>query len=166
MSAAVSTSTRLTYASGYLALGLHADAVEELDAIAAGEQDSLPVLTLRNHACVAARDWAGAAALGALLCSRDPAEAEHWIQWAYATRRHLGIPAAREILLNALGRHVQEPILHFNLACYEAQLGEPAAARQRLRAACALEPSCRKMALADEDLEPLHAWISAGMKEE
>jgi Flp pilus assembly protein TadD len=163
MSASVSTATRLRYVAGYISLGLHTDAGAELDAIAPGDQDTLPVLGLRAHLCTETQDWSGAAALGATLCHRAPDDAGHWIQWAYAVRRHTGIHAAREILLTSLARHPREPILPFNLACYEAQLGDLPAARAHLRNACALLPDCREMALADSDLEPLHAWISAGL---
>ena len=163
MPVSVSTVTRLRYAAGYISLGLHADAGAELDEIVIGDQDTLPVLGLRAHLCTETQDWSGASALGATICHREPTDAGHWIQWAYAARRHTGIPAAREILLNAVGRHPGEPILHFNLACYDAQLGELDSARTRLRTACDLLADCREMALADPDLAPLHEWIASGM---
>ncbi len=163
MSARVSTATHLRYATGFIALGLHDDARAELAAVAPNDQETLPVLTLRAHVCAELEDWPTAAALGESLCQRAPANAGHWIQWAYAVRRHTGIPAAREILLTALGLHPQESILHFNLACYDAQLGNLPAARAHLRNACALDGACREMALADSDLESLKAWVSAGM---
>jgi tetratricopeptide (TPR) repeat protein len=163
MSARVSTATHLRYAAGFIALGLHADARDELAAITPADQDALPVLTLRAQVYAELEEWAAAAVLGALLCQRAPTEAGHWIQWAYAVRRDTGIPAAREILLTALALHPQESILHFNLACYDAQLGNLPSARAHLRNACVLESSCREMALADSDLEPIRAWVSAGL---
>lgn len=166
VSDSVSTVTRLRYAAGFIDLGLHAEAGAELDAIQTCDQDSSAVLALRAHLCTETRDWAGAAALGATLCHRDPAEAGHWIQWAYAVRRDKGIPAAREILLTAVARHPREPILYFNLACYEAQLGNLAAARSLLRNACALLPDCRAMALQDSDLASIHPWIASGLPDD
>jgi len=163
MSARVSTATHLRYAAGFIALGLPADASAELAAIAPADRDSLPVLALRAHVSAELADWPTAAALGESLCQRAPGDAGHWIQWAYAVRRHTGIPAARDILLNALALHPSEPILHFNLACYDAQLGNLPAARSRLRNACELDGACREMALADSDLEPIRAWISSGL---
>ncbi|MEY4487976.1 MAG: hypothetical protein RIQ79_484 [Verrucomicrobiota bacterium] len=163
MTACVSTATLLRYAAGYLALGLQAEAIAELDAIATADQDTLPVISLRAHLCSETEDWARAADLGEKLSRLDPGDAGHWIQWAYAVRRFTGIPNAREILLTALVRHPQEPILHFNLACYEAQLNNLPAARNHLRNACSLQAECREMALADADLVPLHPWISAGL---
>ena len=166
MSDSVSTVTRLRYAAGFVELGLHAEAGAELDAIQTSDQDSLAVLALRAHLCSETKNWSGAAALGATLCHRDPAEPGHWIQWAYAVRRSKDIPSAREILLTAVARHPREPILYFNLACYEAQLGNLPAARSLLRNACSLLPDCRAMALEDSDLTSLHPWIASGLPEE
>jgi tetratricopeptide (TPR) repeat protein len=163
MSDSVSTVTRLRYAAGYLALKLQAEARAELEAIAPADHDTLPVISLHAHCCSEAEDWAGAAALGERLTGLDPGDAGHWIQWAYAVRRLSGIPAARAILLTALGLHPQESIIHFNLACYEAQLGNLPAAKSHLRNACSLHADCREMALADTDLVPLHPWIAAGL---
>jgi len=163
MSASVSTATLLRYAAGYIALGLQAEARAELEAIACADQDTLPVISLRAHLCSKEQDWAGAATLGEKLIRLEPSDAGHWIQWAYAVRRYTGIPNAREILLTALIQHPQEPILHFNLACYEAQLSNLHAAKSHLRNACSLQAECLEMALTDTDLVPLHPWISAGL---
>ncbi len=166
MSDSVPTVTRLRYAAGYIELGLHAEALGELDAVCPADQDSLPALAMRAHLYAETKDWARGAALGAILCQRDPTEPGHWIQWAYSVRRDKGIPAAREILLTAVARHPREPILHFNLSCYEAQLGNLPAARVHLRNACALLPDCRVMALEDSDLASLHPWISSGLPDD
>ena len=49
---------------------------------------------------------------------------------------------------------------HYNLACYECQLGELEVAKARLQHAFKLEAKCRLMALDDDDLAPL--WDSLG----
>jgi hypothetical protein len=49
-------------------------------------------------------------------------------------------------------------IFHYNLACYECQLGEIEVAKAQLKHAFKSDPSWRSAALADEDLEPL--WDS------
>jgi len=46
-------------------------------------------------------------------------------------------------------------ILHYNLACYECQLGDLGVAKARLRHAFNLDDRFRAKALEDEDLEPL-----------
>ena len=84
------------------------------------------------------------------------------MQWpislAYATRRAQSIEAAKSILLEAVERLPDEPMLHYNLACYECQLGDVEVAKARLAHAFGLEPKCRFMALDDADLAPL--WDS------
>ena len=94
----------------------------------------------------------------ASFARHDPADAQWAISLAYATRRAQSIEAAKCILLEAVERLPDEPILHFNLACYECQLGELEVAKARLAHAFKLEPKCRLMALDDDDLAPL--WDS------
>jgi hypothetical protein len=49
-------------------------------------------------------------------------------------------------------------IFHYNLACYECQLGDLEGAKARLKRAFELEQGFRTLALDDEDLRPL--WDS------
>ncbi len=149
------TLRQLRYAEGYLALGMKAEAAEALAEIADGEQDATPVLHLRAAVLLERAEWAGAAELLTRLCEREPALARHWIQRAYATRRHSGIDEAREILLHGLRLHPREPTIHFNLACYEAQLGRLETARAYLEEACRIDEDFVAMAKTDPDLEPL-----------
>lgn len=153
----LSTHTRrqLSYAEGYIALGLNAEAAEALEEIVEAERDALPVLVLWLTLYVEWGKWSRAAEVGATLCEREPGVAGFWIQHAYAVRRHLGISEAREILLRGLGLHPLEAVFHFNLACYEAQLGNLAEARNLLETACHLEPAFEETAKIDPDLEPL-----------
>ena len=55
------------------------------------------------------------------------------MSWAYATRRAVSIDAARLLLLEAVERMPNAAILHYNLACYECQLGDLEVAKARLR---------------------------------
>ena len=58
----------------------------------------------------------------------------------------------------ALERLPDIAVFHYNLACYECQLGNLEAAKERLALAFRLEPGFRVAALEDRDLEPL--WES------
>lgn len=151
----LSTRRQLDYASGYLTLKLKTEAAEALAEIDAADRDLTPVLTLRAAVHCELAEWGAAAALLALLCQREPSEAGHWIQHAYATRRHVAIPAARAILLQALALHPNEATIHFNLACYAAQLGELDEARRHLSTACRLDAGFLALARTDPDLAPL-----------
>ncbi|MFA6962986.1 MAG: hypothetical protein WC205_19695 [Opitutaceae bacterium] len=153
----LSTHTRrqLSYAEGYLALGMKDAAAEALGEIAETEREATPVLVLWLAVYVERTKWARAAEVGTVLCECEPEVGGHWIQWAYATRRSGGLPAAREILIRGLGLHPREAVFHFNLACYEAQLGHLDDARAFLETACGLDELFTELAKTDEDLAPL-----------
>ncbi len=66
--------------------------------------------------------------------------------WAYATRRAESIEAAKLILLEALERHPEVTVVHYNLACYECQSGSVPLAKGHLKLAFKLAPQYRLMA--------------------
>lgn len=157
MTLSVHTRRQLGYAEGYLALGLKTEAAEALAEITGADREATPVLVMTMVVACERADWSAAARIGAVLCEREPNIPEHWVQWAYAARRHSGLAQAREILMRGLGLHPREAVFHFNLACYEAQLGHLDDARAFLETACGLDESFKELAKTDEDLEPLRA---------
>ena len=95
------------------------------------------------------------------LIEIDPAASQWVISWAYATRRAESIDMARLILIEALDRHPSEPLIHYNLACYDCQLGDIPSAKKFIETALMLNPKMGQMALGDEDLEPLWASLES-----
>ena len=83
------------------------------------------------------------------------------ISWAFATRRAESIEAAKRILLEAVEHHPNCALMHYNLACYDAVLGELEVAKARLQHALKIDPGMRLMALDDEDLKPLWDELAA-----
>lgn len=84
-----------------------------------------------------------------------------WTLWlATATRHSEGLPAARDILLRAMGRFPEEGGISYHLACYAAQSGDIEDAKDCLRRAFKLDPDLRQRALDDPDLEPV--WEGMG----
>lgn len=157
MSLTTHTRRQISYAEGYLALGMKAEAAQALAEITGEDVGAVPVLALSLIVHTELKAWVVAASLSAALCEREPHEAAYWVQWAYATRRFVNIEAARAILVKALGLHPLVAVIHFNLACYEAQLGNLDDARSFLETACGLDTECVELAKTDEDLEPLRA---------
>lgn len=146
---------RVSYARGYLELGLLNEAGEELARLSPGEQETAEVLVLRIAIHQAREDWPSLQAASATLVELQPEEAGGWITWAYATRRADSLAAAEQILLQAEIRHPREGTIQFNLGCYACQRGDLFAARRRVERAIALEASFRELAATDPDLEPL-----------
>jgi tetratricopeptide (TPR) repeat protein len=136
---------------------LEADA--ELDKIDPFCRAAPEVLAVRLGIYAGLEKWELMQVVAEKLANYDPAEAQWRISFAYATRRAESIEKAREILLNALDSHPEEPTIHYNLACYECQLGNLSAAKDHLMKSTKADDKFKLMALDDSDLEPLWAEI-------
>lgn len=151
------TKRHLSYARGYLELGLVAEAAAELERIAVAERDSTEVIAVRMSLLHEQKDWPALAQLAEGFVRRTPGEAAAWVTWAYATRRAQSLDAAEKILLAAERHHPTEPTIQFNLGCYACLRGDLSAAQQRVDQAIALEPKFREAAATDPDLAALRA---------
>ena len=147
-------------AVGYVQLGMFSEADAELDKIDPFCRAAPEVLAVRLEIYAGLRKWELMQVVAEKLANYDPAEAQWRISFAYATRRAESIDKAREILLSALDSHSEEPTIHYNLACYESQLGNFSAAKQHLMKATKADGKFKLMALDDSDLEPLWAQIA------
>jgi tetratricopeptide (TPR) repeat protein len=148
----------LTKAEGYLELGMFLDANEELENIEPDVRHLPEVLLVRLGIYHGLKKWELMQAVAKKLTKHDAANAQLWILWAYATRRAESIEAARDILLEALTHHPEVAVFHFNLACYECQLGNMDVARGYVTKTFKIEPGYKLLALEDDDLKPL--WDS------
>ena len=145
----------LNAASGYLDLGMPEDAVELLDSVPAECRDHPAVMGCRVEISFASGQWDEAAGIAKGLVERNGEEPQHWIWWAYATRRADSIAAAEMILVDALARHPDVAMIHFNLACYAAVEGRTEEAGKRLSEAMRLDKNLSVLADDDPDLESL-----------
>ena len=131
------------------------EANAELDEIDPDRRHLPEILEVRMHIFCSLKKWELMQTIAKKLAILDPKNVQWTASWAYATRRSDCIEAARLILINAVERQENEPLFHFNLACYECQLGNLDEAKERLQQACALNLKYRTLALDDSDLEPL-----------
>jgi tetratricopeptide (TPR) repeat protein len=150
------TRRRVQYARGYLALEMADEARAELDAIAARDQLLPDVQSARLDLYMVLKDWNNVIDVGHRLARSHP-ELEHaWIGWAYALRELNRIDEARTVLLDAETRHgATSAVLHYNLACYDALLGDLKGARARLARACRMEKRFKIESQLDPDLRAL-----------
>ncbi len=156
----------LSAAQGYCELGMFPDAKNELENIDPKLRDLPMILSVRLQIHAGTQEWHLMQAVARRLIDFDPKEVQWIVSWAYATRRVESIIAAKEILLEAVNRFPDEAILHYNLGCYEAQLGDSVAALQRLAECFRLDGGFRNLALDDEDLKLLWKLIDADIDEE
>jgi len=158
MMSVVATSSTLRAAHGWLELGLPVEALCELRALSSTDQRSPEVLRLRLAAEMEVERWNAASDTARLLCLRQPGDAGAYMQAAYCLHETGDTLAARDWLLRGPGELLQEPLFHYNIACYHAVLGERVGALRHLARAFEMDPSLRKIAAVDADLESLEDW--------
>jgi len=146
----------LSYALGYLQLGLTEEAREELSALAPDYLASPAALIVRLETAMADETWDEVIALAPELIGHDAAEERPWVAWAYALRERERIAEAQETLL-AGARLIKDasPLVAYNLACYACLLGDTAEASRLLAVVFARDKSWRQVAREDPDLAPL-----------
>lgn len=153
-------------ASGWLELGNRVEARAELALISSENQTHPAVLDLQFALCAAEKNWDEAFRFAQQLIAALPDEPGGWLHCAYALRRKTGggLELARDFLEPAAEKFPQEPVIAFNLACYECQLKELDAARRWFKRACEVgdKNEIQVMALADEDLKALWPEIQPG----
>ena len=133
----------LLAAAGYLELGLPVEAQEQLENIEPLMHGRVAVLIVRLGIFQALRAWGSMEIVAARLCEQRPDESQWPLTLAYAVRCGRSLQDAREILLTARNRFPEDAIIHYSLACNEAQLGQLSAAREHLRQACRLRRRLR-----------------------
>ena len=106
--------------------------------------------------------WDLMAIVAKKLTEWRPEEPGNFIDWAYAARRGESIQAAHAILKRAEGLHSKDAMIQFNLACYEAQLGNLDLAKAHLTRTTRLDKKYSLLAVDDPDLGPLWGSLAAG----
>lgn len=109
--------------------------------------------------CEAMSDWAGALGAAREIIQIRPDQSSGWLHQAYALRRATrdGLQQALRTLLVAARLFPEEPLVAYNLACYQTQLGHLDQGWDWLLMAKSLlgKRKLLELALSDPDLEPL-----------
>jgi tetratricopeptide (TPR) repeat protein len=145
----------LLAADGYLFLGMPQHALNELESICDSAQHASPVLRARIRVLLHLKRWTEANSLSEAGNSLYPDENEFTVQRAFALHQLKKGNDAVQVLLSAPEWLRRTGILHYNLACYEAQLGDLTTARQCIQAAIEINASFKKNARTDPDLARL-----------
>jgi tetratricopeptide (TPR) repeat protein len=148
-------------AEGWLGLGDHLAANEELEQITPAWRAHPFVLELRYTIYSKAGNWELAAEIARTLSEMLPDNSWGFIHYAFSLHELKRTREAYGVLI-PVADHFSEPTIRYNLACYSSQLGNLAEAMQWLEKAIDLagKKDIRRMALADPDLAPL--WSKIG----
>jgi len=150
----------LAAAIGWLELGNHVEAGEEIAKIAPAFITHPDVLEVRWAVCASGQSWEAALLVAEILVDKAPERDSGWIHRAYAARRVKdgGLQKAWEALRPAFEKFPKTSMIPYNLACYAAQFGRLEEAWQWLHKAMAAAGDTqhiKRMALADADLQTL-----------
>jgi predicted Zn-dependent protease len=142
---------------GWLELGDLREARLELAALSAAEQSHPDALETWWKIFAEEEDWRAALECAERAVVSAPEHASGWIHRSFALHELRRTREAFECLQGVVGKFPEEFVIPYNLACYQCQLGDEAAAWTWLKkAAKAGDPRrIRAMALDDPDLAPL-----------
>ena len=151
----------LQAAQGWFELGNHVEANEELERVTPQNRAHPCVLEVHWAIYASAKKWEAALDIASVLIQLVPEHSLGWVNRSFALHELNRTAEARDNLLPVVDKFPDEPILRYNLACYECQLGRLEHAKQWLEEAFKLgNPKQMKLAaLNDSDLEPLWKHI-------
>lgn len=149
------THRALEAADGYLFLGMPTEALQEFGSIPGTERRNAPVMLAEIRVLLHLKNWKHAEKLSAKGGNLHPDEDEFTVQRVFALHQLEKGDEAFRVLLSAPEWIRRTGILHYNLACYEARLGDLKAARRCMDAAIEINSAIKKNARTDPDLAAL-----------
>ena len=152
----------LRAAEGWLRLGNHLEAEEELAMISAPMRAHPEVLRIRWEVYAEAKKWELAAEIARALAEMLPDRSFGWIQFAYSLHAMKRTREARAVLLPVVDKFPDQYIFQYSLARYACQLGDIRESKRWLKRACEVADKAEviEMASLDPDLKPLWNEIS------
>lgn len=146
---------RILAAQGYVELGLHQEAREELARLGADVRERADVIELNMLCLMGEQSWEQALALTQQLCALEPEEPGGFIHAAYCLHELGRTVEALDMLTRGPAALRTKPVYYYNLGCYLACLGEEAKALALLRQSFEMDGSLRSHARKDPDLDRL-----------
>jgi predicted Zn-dependent protease len=151
----------LQSAQGWLELGSHIEANEELEKITAQLRAHPDVLKVRWRVYAKAKRWDACLEIARAPTELEPDKPGGWIDYAQSLHRLNRTSEAYDLLATEPSRFLEQPIILYHLAVYGCHLHRLWEAWTWLERAFEIgDPAQIKMkALDDPDLEPLGAEI-------
>jgi predicted Zn-dependent protease len=147
---------KIQSAQGYSELGMYDDALAELDAIEPAVRERPEILELRVLILMHAKRWNKALAASRRLAEERPDATVGFVHTAFCLHELGRSAEAKAVLLSGPPKMLDEPVFHYNLACYECVLGNLDSARTHLETSIALDKKFREFAKIDPDLKALN----------
>jgi Flp pilus assembly protein TadD len=150
---------QLQAACGYAELGMRAESLAELDAIAPRFQNHPEVLQVRLHHLIKEEQWQEALRVSQQLCRVAPDSGTGFLHAGFCLHQLGETAAAKKLLITGPIALLKEPVYYYNMGCYDALLGNLRDAQEHLRISFRMNARFRELAKKDPDLKALHAVI-------
>jgi tetratricopeptide (TPR) repeat protein len=152
-------SHHLLAAQGWLELGSHSEANEELEQVSPSKRAHPNVLEIRWKVFSHFKKWDACFDIASALVKLSPERAESWIYRSSSLHALKRTQEALENLLPIAQRFPNNWTIPYNLACYSAQIGQFEEAKEWFKKAILIdEKAVQRSAIDDPDLNPL--WDS------
>ena len=152
-------SIHLKAAEGWLELGDHVEANEELEKVTPTLRAHPDVLELRWQIYAKEKKWGACVDIAEAVIKLDSNRPDAWIHRSFALHELKRTQEAFDHLLPVADRFSKVWTIPYNLACYCAQLGRLDECQAWFKKAMAIEEqTVKRMAIDDPDLKPL--WDS------
>ncbi|MEJ0091359.1 MAG: tetratricopeptide repeat protein [Limisphaerales bacterium] len=150
----------LIAAEGWLGLGDHLSANEELEQIAVEWRAHPQVLIVRLNIYRMAKKWEACLEIANAIIKATPDILYGWIGRSFALHELKCTQEAYDLLLPAKDKFPKEHTVPYNLACYCAQLNRLEEAEKWFKQAMAINERAVQLAAVDDpDLDPLWAGL-------
>lgn len=146
---------QLQTAQGFYNLEMTDDAWSELQHVAPEHRQIPEYLQLCLAVLMKKRLWAEAVPMAEKLCAKMSDMPDPFLHLAFCLHEQGQTEKAKNCLLQGPPSLTQVSTYYYNLACYEARLGNLENARNTLDIACKMDPQYRDCAQEDPDLEAL-----------
>lgn len=146
----------LEAALGFMSLGMHEDALEELETLSPELRSLDVVMEMRIEIYRGLGKWESARVIAESLAGKFPENPGWWLSWSFALRREQSVEAAQVVLLEASEIHPDVGMIAYNLACYACVLGDTDDACLLLKRAFLLDPTLKSTAIDDPDLKQIY----------
>ncbi len=152
----------LQAAEGWLGLGDHLSANQELDNITPELRAHPDVLKVRYEVFSAGKKWDAAVEIARIIAKLLPDNPWGQVHLAFALHELKRTQEAYDTVRPVVDQFPQDWQMRYNLACYSCQLGNLKEAMEWLSKAMQLagKKDIRQLALDDNDLQPL--WLKIG----
>jgi len=149
----------LLAAQGYIELEMPENALAEIDALSAQDQQREDVLQMRLFVLMRSKRWDDALAVCAHLREFSPACSTGYIHGAFCLHEMGRTKDAKDLLLTGPDSLHEEATYHYNLGCYDAVLGNLEEASKHLRASFQIDKKFREIAKYDPDLKTVQPLL-------